>query len=229
MLCLTFNFIKGNIAMNERSRKLKELSVKEFTRSAEIYEGNNAGVYELCKKDYPDILAELETEDFTDLLDAGCGPAPMLSLLTEKYPDKHYTGIDLTPKMIEVARAKHLPNTSFVVGDCEDLPFDADSFDAIICSMSFHHYPEPELFFSSVKKCLRPGGRLILRDMTGPAVLVALANLLEMPLANLTGHGDARAYTISDIQKLCDGSGLILEKGEQRKGLRLHCVIRKPR
>ncbi len=103
-----------------------------------------------------------EKEEFTSLLDAGCGPAPMISLLAEKYPNRHYTGLDLTPAMIEQAKKKNIPNAEFVVGDCENFPFDENSFDAIICSNSFHHYPNPQAFFYSVKKCLRPGGRLIL-------------------------------------------------------------------
>ena len=53
---------------------------------------------------------ELENEPFSDLLDAGCGPAPMISLLAEKYPDRHYTGLDLTPVMIEQAKKKNIPN-----------------------------------------------------------------------------------------------------------------------
>ena len=125
--------------MAKTNEEYKELSIKEFTAAAEKYETSHAGVYELCKKDYPDILEEIETEDFDTLLDAGCGPAPMLSLLSEKYPDKHYTGIDLTKKMIEIAKAKNLPNTDFVLGDCENLPFNDSSFDVIICSMSAHH------------------------------------------------------------------------------------------
>lgn len=55
------------------SEEYKQLSIKEFTKAAGIYEGKRAGIYEMCKKDYPDILAELEKEPFTDLLDAGCG------------------------------------------------------------------------------------------------------------------------------------------------------------
>ena len=98
------------------SHQYKELSVREFTKAAATYETDHAGVYNLCKKAYPDILAELEREPFTDLLDCGCGTAPMLSLLSEKYPEKHYTGIDLTPKMIEIAKAKNLPNVELVVG-----------------------------------------------------------------------------------------------------------------
>ena len=75
----------------------KTLSVKEFSRAAKVYETDEAGVYRMCRKDYPDVLTELEKEPFTDLLDCGCGTAPMLELLKKKYPDRHYTGIDLTP------------------------------------------------------------------------------------------------------------------------------------
>ncbi|MBQ8934025.1 MAG: methyltransferase domain-containing protein [Lachnospiraceae bacterium] len=206
----------------------KELSIREFTAAAKRYEGNHAGVYALCRKDYPDILEELEKEDFYNLLDAGCGPAPMISLLSEKYPEKHYTGLDLTPLMIETAREKQIPNAEFVVGDCEDMPFAAESFDAVICSMSFHHYPDPLAFFREVRRCLKPGGRLILRDMTGPDWVVWLMNHLEMPLAHLSGHGDYRGYTLADIRVLGEQAGLKPEKVEHRKGFRLHAVLRKP-
>ena len=75
--------------MNDR--EYKELSMKEFTKAASVYETDQAGVYKMCKKDYPDVLAELEKEPFDSLLDCGCGTAPMISLLHAKYPDKHYT------------------------------------------------------------------------------------------------------------------------------------------
>ena len=139
-----------------RNEEYKKLSINEFTKAAGRYESSHAGIYEMCKKDYPDILEELEKEPFRNLLDAGCGPAPMISLLVEKYPDRHYTGLDLTPAMIEQAKKKNISNATFVVGDCEKFPFENDSFDAIICSMSFHHYPNPQAFFDSVKRCLRP-------------------------------------------------------------------------
>ncbi len=207
----------------------KKLSIGEFSRAAERYETDHAGVYNICKKDYPDILAEIENEPFTDLLDAGCGTAPMLSLLTARYPNAHFTGIDLTPKMIEVAKAKHLPNTTFVCGDCENLPFDANSFDVIICSQSFHHYPKPLDFFRSVERCLRPNGRLILRDMTmGNGLIHWFVNKIELPFLNLLGYGDVHCYNRKELLKLCDEAGLTLEKFERRKGLKLHAVIRKP-
>jgi O-methyltransferase involved in polyketide biosynthesis/ubiquinone/menaquinone biosynthesis C-methylase UbiE len=211
------------------SQQYKELSVREFTKAAESYESNHAGVYNMCKKDYPDVLAELEKEPFEDLLDCGCGPAPMLTLLHEKYPERHYTGIDLTPKMIEVAKAKHLPNVELVVGDCENLPFADESFDVVICCESFHHYPNPQDFFNSVYRVLRPNGRLILRDMTMKSAAVRwFCNTIEMPLAHLGGKGDVRIYGREDLQKLCQKAGLHMESFEKRGFCRLHCVFRKP-
>jgi len=214
--------------MKMNDAKYKELSIREFTRAAEKYESDKAGIYELCKKDYPDILAELEKEPFTDLLDAGCGPAPMISLLSEKYPDRYYTGLDLTPAMIEQAKKKGFQNATFVVGDCENFPFEKDSFDAIICSMSFHHYPHPQDFFNSVQRCLRPGGRLILRDMTSDnPFCIWLVDHVELPLANLLGKGDFKMASRKTVFTCAEAAGLVVENYEIRKGMRLHAVIRK--
>ena len=211
------------------TQQYKDLTVREFTKAAGVYETDHAGVYKMCKKDYPDVLAELEKEPFTDLLDCGCGTAPMITLLHEKYPEKHYTGIDLTPKMIEAAKAKNMEGVTLVVGDCESLPFAEDSFDAVICCESFHHYPNPQDFFNSVAHVLRPNGRLILRDMTMRTAPVRwFCNTVEMPLAHLIGKGDVRIYSRNEIQKLCENAGLHLESFEVRGFCRLHCVVRKP-
>ncbi len=210
-------------------KEYKDLSLKEFTRAAEVYETDKAGVYKMCEKDYPDVLEELEKEPFEDLLDCGCGTAPMISLLYEKYPDKHYTGIDLTPKMIEKAKEKGLPGVTFVVGDCENLPFEENSFDAIICCESFHHYPNVQDFFNSVQRVLRPGGRLILRDMTmGSRAALWFFNKFKIPLINLTGHGDVRIYGREDVDRLSRNAGLKMESFEKRGFCRLHSVVRKP-
>lgn len=210
------------------SKEYKSLSVKEFTKAAEIYESDNAGVYNMCKKDYPDVLAELEKEPFTDLLDCGCGTGPMISLLYEKYPEKNYTGIDLTPKMIEVAKRKNMKGVEFVVGDCEKLPFAENSFDVVICCESFHHYPDPQAFFNSVYRVLCPNGRFVLRDMTMSSAAVRwFCNNIELPLINLAGKGDVRVYGRDDVKRLCDNAGLRMELFEKRGFCRLHCVARK--
>ena len=175
-------------------------------------------------------MAEAVKEPFSDLLDAGCGTGAMLYMFKRDYPDKNCTGIDLSEKMIETAKKKQLKGVRFVAGDCENLPFAENSFDVVTCSMSFHHYPNPEKFFISLHKVLRPGGRLVLRDMASKnKVMMWFINHIEIPLANkVMRKGDVHCYSRDDIQRLCEASGLKLEKYVVQKGFRLHCVVRKP-
>ena len=84
-------------------------------------------------------------------------------------------------------------------------------------------------FFDSVSRVLRPGGRLILRDMTArTAPVLWFFNHIELPLVNLTGHGDVHVYSVDEVRMLCAKAGLILELGEKRGFFRLHCVARRP-
>ena len=210
------------------SDQYKALSIQEFTKAADVYDSGHAGIYELCKDDYPPILKELEKEPFGTLLDVGCGTGPMIELLSGKYPEKHYTGLDLTPRMIDVAKAKGIPNTSFLVGDSENLPFADESFDAVICANSFHHYPNPQRFFDGTRRVLKHGGRMILRDYTSFRPIVWLMNHIEMPLANIFGHGDVRGYTLDEVRAFCERAGLQVETLERRSKFRLHLVARRP-
>ena len=83
--------------------KYKQLSIKEFTEAAKIYDSGHAGIYEMCKDDYPQMLAELEREPFSDVLDVGCGTGAVIELLHGKHRGARYGGLDLTPDMIAVA------------------------------------------------------------------------------------------------------------------------------
>ena len=213
--------------MPKSPEQLKQLSIKEFTEAAQVYESGHAGIYEICKDDYPQMLEELQREPFEDVLDVGCGTGAVLELLNGEYPNKRLVGLDLTPGMIDVARAKQLDNVRFVVGDAEALPFGSQSFDAVLCSNSFHHYPHPEKFFSEAVRVLRPGGRLILRDYTSNDFVVWLMNNIELPLARLMGHGDVRISKVSELRALAEGGGLTVLKLEAQKGFRVHLVARK--
>ena len=211
------------------NEQYKKLSLREFDQAAEKFDDNDPSVYNLCRKEYPDVLAEVIKEPFSDLLDAGCGTGAMLGMFRQDCADKNYTGIDLSEKMIEAAKKKELDGVCFVAGDCENLPFEENSFDVVTCSMSFHHYPNPEKFFQSLHRVLRPGGRLILRDMAAKSrVMMWLLNHIEIPVLNkVLRKGDVHVYSREDIQRLCGISGMKLESYEIRKGFRLHCVVRK--
>lgn len=205
----------------------KQLSIREFTKAAKVYETDHAGIYEMCKDDYPPMLAELEIDPFDNVLDVGCGTGPVIELLAKKYPEKHFVGLDITPAMIEVAQSKGLSNAEFLVGDAENLPFGDEDFDAVLCSNSFHHYPNPGAFLREAYRVLRPSGKLILRDYTSNDVVVWLMNTFEMPLARLAGHGDVRILKMREYRELVEAAGFAIEKLVAQKGFRAHLVAKK--
>ena len=97
----------------------------------------------------------------------------------------------------------------------------------MICSNSFHHYPNPQAFFNSTYRVLRKGGRLVLRDYTSSDFIVWLMNHLEMPLANLAGHGDVKIHKVTEFIAMAEKAGFTVLTMEKQKGFRAHLVARK--
>lgn len=67
----------------------------------------------------------------------------------------------------------------------------------------------------------------ILRDYTSSNVIVWLMNHLEMPLANLVGHGDVKVHKPAEFTAMAEKAGFTVLKMEKQKGFRAHLVARK--
>jgi ubiquinone/menaquinone biosynthesis C-methylase UbiE len=66
--------------------------------------------------------------------------------------------------MIRVAEKKLAGRADLKIGDAEELPRPASSFDGVLCLDSFHHYPRPQKALSGMKQVIRAHGRFILAD-----------------------------------------------------------------
>ncbi|MFI5563725.1 class I SAM-dependent methyltransferase [Amycolatopsis japonica] len=84
------------------------------------------------------------------------------------YPDGvTLTGIDLSDGMLAIARgrAERLGHpVTLRRADAHDLPFDADSFDTVVCTLGLCAIPDDGKALREMARVLRPGGRLILLD-----------------------------------------------------------------
>ncbi len=180
----------------------------------------------MCKDDYPPILAELE--EFHDVLDCGCGTGPMIELLHEKYPDKHYVGLDLTPRNDPCGSGKK----SFQYGisrrrQRKNLPLQRVLLMQLFAPTASITIRILRTFFNSAYRVLKKGGRLVLRDYTSSDFVVWLMNHLEMPLANLVGHGDVKIHKASEFISMAQKAGFTVLTMEKQKGFRAHLVARK--
>lgn len=105
------------------------------------------------------------------VLDVGSG-AGTDSLVAAQMvgPDGSVVGIDMTPEMLEKARAGAaelgLQNVTFVAGEAEQLPFSDESFDVVISNGVIDLIPDKEAVFSEIHRVLVPGGRIQIADVT---------------------------------------------------------------
>lgn len=111
---------------------------------------------------YHDLLDELELgylERFAkgrDVLEVGCGTGLLLREIA-KFA-KSAKGVDLSPGMLEKARARGL---DVVLGSATELPFPDASFDVACSFKVLAHVPEIEKALAEMARVVRPGGTIL--------------------------------------------------------------------
>jgi ubiquinone/menaquinone biosynthesis C-methylase UbiE len=116
------------------------------------------------------------------LLDAGCGTGMMALRIAAQHPNCAVYGIDLSPKMIAVARRdaeKQGLAVDFHLGSITDLPYPDASFDVVTTNIMYHHLDlaEKRQAVSEVARTLKPGGRYVSAEF-GPRARNALQRRL---------------------------------------------------
>jgi ubiquinone/menaquinone biosynthesis C-methylase UbiE len=102
------------------------------------------------------------------VLDAACGPGNVSRYLMAQRPDIDLLGIDLAPRMVELAR-EAVPSAQFAVHDCRCLADLQLRFDGIICAFGLPYFSREEAtaLIKSAAHALKPGGVLYLSTMLG--------------------------------------------------------------
>lgn len=177
-------------------------SREKFHKQAEKYDSGNKGKH--ARSLYESVINKLDELSFNNLLNVGCGTGNLLKLISTRY-DVQISGVDLTPKMLNITRIKLGDEADLKVADSEELPFDNDKFDMVICTDSFHHYPHPEKVLAEIRRVLQQDGMLLIADPYTPAPLRQLVNLYF----KLSRSGDVKVYPESDIRKLLEEAGFI--------------------
>src|SRR6185436_1427988 len=76
------------------------------------------------------------------------------------------TGVDFSQDAIDFCKRRHsVAGLSFTRGDAESLPFENESFDAVVNVESSHCYGSMASFLTEVGRVLRPGGYFVHADL----------------------------------------------------------------
>jgi SAM-dependent methyltransferase len=153
------------------------------------------------------VAQHLEVFPGARLLDVGCGPAwfwpEAVSVLAE---DLHLTLFDQSPGMVAEAEARCRPlpfaSVNGQVGDAARLPFEDESFDALIAMHMLYHVKDQAGAIAEFHRVLKPGGSLLVTTN-------GLANLQELyAMTTVFGGGPrdpgAEAFGLDRAQELLE-------------------------
>lgn len=117
------------------------------------------------------------------VLDVGTGPGRLLLELARRRPDARVSGIDPSEDMVGHARrhlgAAGLASADVRVAAAEDLPYPDESFDAVVSTLSGHHWAEQSAAIAEQARVLRPDGRLWVVDLRAKAAAGVAAALAD--------------------------------------------------
>ncbi|HEX3299499.1 MAG TPA: methyltransferase domain-containing protein [Actinomycetota bacterium] len=146
----------------------------------------------------------LELKPGDRLLDVGCGTGAASRRAAAVAGS--VVGADLSSEMLKEARqlARGIDNVTFVQADAEALPLEDASFTAILCTNSFHHYPNPAAAIGEMARVLVPGGRLLVGDPCADVCTVRVADLFLKRME----RGHIRLYRSHEMAAFIYGAGL---------------------
>lgn len=106
-----------------------------------------------------DYLVQTISSSHKNVLEIGCGAGKFLFSLAELFPEKEYTGVDISSAAIEKASKINRSNKiNFIEGNAEDLHFEENAFDFIIILDVLEHLNDPQKLIDDCYGFLKPGG-----------------------------------------------------------------------
>lgn len=179
--------------------------VDQFTRQAVPFSQAAA----IANEQAMDLLIRLTGASPNDtMLDVACGPG--LVALAFAPHVACVTGIDLTPAMIQRAKAlqqqRGIANVSWQIGDVTHLPFADAAFSLVLTRYSVHHFPDPQAALAEMQRVCRPSGTLAVVDLfaAGSPEQAEAFNAME----KLRDPSHVRALPLGELRALVERMGM---------------------
>ncbi len=182
------------------------LNEKKWDRWAETLDGQSRR-NEFLRAGQRKVVSLLNLKKGCTFLDIGCGTGWAVNLAAQSVNfNGTFYGVDLSRKMVEKAAAnfKGKANFNFIRADARSIPLERDSFDAIICTHSFHHYLAPREVVAEMRRLLKPGGRVCILDPTTDVWIARIADRL----IKLFEPEHVKMYSTIEFRKMFSDAGL---------------------
>lgn len=124
-----------------------------------------------CFDDFYNIsVSALESDsDTPNILDIGAGTGIFSEFVSKKFPKGNFTLIDLSEKMLDIAKVRFTNNTNIKYIAADYLSYDfKEKYDLIISALSIHHLEdyEKKALFQKIHSLLKPNGIFVNADQS---------------------------------------------------------------
>ena len=167
---LTRTQVAFGVGAEQDVRRLARVLAGRREASAQFF-ATSAGQWDRLREDLfgrefvPAALLALLPPTWT-VADLGCGTGALLPMLAPHVA--RVIGVDASDEMLASARdrTRDLDHIDLRKGTLESLPLDDASVDAATMMLVLHHLPAPITALTEARRILKPGGRLLVVDMT---------------------------------------------------------------
>lgn len=141
------------------------------------------------------------------VLDAGAGTGFTTEGIVARVEAAGVTMLDQSPHQLARSRSKPaLADCERVLGDAENLPFEADSFDRYVSAGSIEYWPDPLRGIAEAYRVTKPGGTALVIGPVRPANRLARALaetwMLFPAVSEYTGWMEAAGFTEVRVREL---------------------------
>jgi ubiquinone/menaquinone biosynthesis C-methylase UbiE len=197
--------------------RIPEPEIMGAEEEAKVY---NVADFSGVNQAFANRVLDLVPQPSGVLLDLGCGPGDILMRIHTMAPKFFLIGVDGSHAMIALAvkriREQGCQNLiHFVQGDAKKINFSPNSLDVVISNSLVHHLLDPCSFWEELRRVCKPGGILLIRDLSRPPTPEAAWDIVEKNsgtepqlLKDLFFHSLGASFTVAEIREHLTQAGL---------------------
>ncbi len=159
------------------------------------------------------MVAELRP---STLLDLATGTGDLAEAIAKVCPTTKITGADFSAPMLEVARARAVPQAEWLVADAMAMPFADAAYDVVTVAFGLRNMADWPRAIQEMSRVIRPGGHLVVLDFSLPTLpglrggyRFYLHKILPKLAGLLTGQREAYEYLSGTIERFPSGSAMV--------------------
>ncbi len=186
--------------------KLIRLNEAKWDQWADTLDGDGRK-YVFLREAQTRVISLLDLYPNVHFLDVGCGTGWAVGQVAKLASDQgSFYGVDLSPRMIERAKSnfRGRPNLHFLQASADSIPLESDFLDMLICTNSFHHYPNPLKALQEMARLLKAGGKLYILDPTADLWIIRIMDRF----VRWVEPEHVKVYSSKEFQRLFAAAGL---------------------